>query len=138
VPDAIFADPRLARIYDALDADRSDLDAYVALVDELSAQSVLDVGCGTGTFACLLAPRGKDVIGVDPAAASLDVARRKPGADGVRWIEGSASSLPAVQVPGRAPDGVQLGPRRRPGDGLGRGGPRRVWFFGVGFRATPS
>ena len=36
--DAIFDEQRLAGIYDALDLDRSDLDAYVALVDELGAR----------------------------------------------------------------------------------------------------
>jgi len=96
--DPIFADPRLASIYDVLDDDRSDLDAYVAMVDELGARSVLDLGCGTGTFACLLARRGIEVIGVDPATASLDVARRKPGADGVQWIEGDAAAVPAGPV----------------------------------------
>jgi SAM-dependent methyltransferase len=35
---------------------------------------------------------------VDPAAASLDVARGKPGADRVRWLHGDATSLPALQV----------------------------------------
>jgi SAM-dependent methyltransferase len=98
VPDAIFDHPRLARIYDALDADRSDLDAYVAMVDELAARSVLDVGCGTGTFACLLAERGIEVVGVDPAAASLGVARAKPHADRVRWLHGDATTLPPLQV----------------------------------------
>jgi SAM-dependent methyltransferase len=97
-PDAIFAEPRLAEIYDALDADRSDLEAYAALVEELGAHAVLDIGCGTGTFACLLAQRGKAVVAVDPAAASLDVARRKPGAEGVRWIHGAAETLPPLQV----------------------------------------
>ena len=48
---------------------------YAAIVDELGARSVLDVGCGTGTFALLLAARGIEVVGVDPAVASLDVAR---------------------------------------------------------------
>ena len=42
MPDAVFDDPRLAAIYDALDPDRSDLDAYVAMVDEFGARSVLD------------------------------------------------------------------------------------------------
>jgi 2-polyprenyl-3-methyl-5-hydroxy-6-metoxy-1,4-benzoquinol methylase len=78
VPDPIFADPRLSRIYDPGDPDRSDLEAYDAIVDELGAGSVLDVGCGTGTFAVLLAARGIEVVGVDPAAASLDVARASP------------------------------------------------------------
>jgi ubiquinone/menaquinone biosynthesis C-methylase UbiE len=98
VPDAIFDDPRLARVYDPLDPDRSDLDIYVALVDELGARSVLDIGCGTGTFACMLARRGLDVTAVDPAAASLDVARAKPHAGRVRWIHGDASTLPNLRV----------------------------------------
>jgi SAM-dependent methyltransferase len=98
VPDRAFDDPRLAGLYDVFDADRSDLDAYVAIARELGARRVLDVGCGTGTFALLLAREGFDVTGVDPARASVDVARRKPGADGVRWIVGDASALPELEV----------------------------------------
>lgn len=98
MPDPIFAHPRLAAVYDVLDDDRSDLDAYLGIVDELDARSVLDLGCGTGTFACLLARRGLDVTGVDPAAASLAVARQKDGADRVRWIEGDASATPPMDV----------------------------------------
>ena len=98
VPDAIFAERRLAEIYDPLDPDRGDLELYLGVAAEFGAGSVLDVGCGTGTFACLLADRGVDVTGVDPAAASLDVARRKPGADRVRWLHGEATSLPSLQV----------------------------------------
>jgi SAM-dependent methyltransferase len=96
--DEHFEEPRLAEIYDALDPDRSDLDAYLAMAREFGAASVLDVGCGTGTLACLLAGRGLEVIGVDPAAASLDVARRKPGADRVRWLRTGAAALPPLQV----------------------------------------
>jgi ubiquinone/menaquinone biosynthesis C-methylase UbiE len=98
VADAIFEDPRLARVYDPLDPDRSDLDVYAAIVAELGARSVLDVGCGTGTFAVLLAGLGVTVTAVDPAAASLDVARAKPGAATVRWVHGDASALPRLQV----------------------------------------
>jgi SAM-dependent methyltransferase len=93
VVDAIFGDPRLTRVYDQLDPDRSDLDVYLALADELGARSVLDIGCGTGTLACMLAARGLDVTGLDPAGAMLDVARSKPGADAVRWIHGDVSAL---------------------------------------------
>jgi SAM-dependent methyltransferase len=98
VADAIFEERRLAEIYDPMDPDRSDLDAYVALAGRLGATHVLDIGCGTGTFACLLARQGIQVIAVDPAGASLDVARAKPGADQVRWIHGDATVLPPLQV----------------------------------------
>lgn len=93
-PDAIFADPWLAVLYDVVDDDRSDLDAYERLVAELQVTSVLDIGCGTGTLACRLALAGIDVVGVDPALASLDVARPKPGADRMRWIHGDTSAVP--------------------------------------------
>jgi SAM-dependent methyltransferase len=96
--DAIFEERRLAEIYDPLDPDRSDLDAYLALVSQLGAHSVLDVGCGTGTFACLLVQRGIEVTGVDPAAASVDVARMKPHADRVNWFVGDVTTLPPLQV----------------------------------------
>jgi SAM-dependent methyltransferase len=96
--DAIFVHPRLAGIYDALDDDRRDLDVYVAIAEELGARRVLDVGCGTGTFALLLARRGLEVTGVDPAKSSLGVARSKPGADRVRWLDGDAEVLPRLKV----------------------------------------
>lgn len=96
VPDAHFADPRLAGLYDTFEGDRPDLDLYAALVAEFGARTVLDVGCGTGTLACLLAGRGVLVIGVDPAAASLDVARRKPHAEKVRWLVGDAGAIPPL------------------------------------------
>jgi SAM-dependent methyltransferase len=98
VADAIFEDPRLAEVYDAVDDDRSDLGVYAAVVGELEARSILDIGCGTGTFACLLAQHGMEVTGLDPAVASIDVARRKQGADRVRWLVGDVTALPPVRV----------------------------------------
>ncbi|SEM74012.1 Methyltransferase domain-containing protein [Lihuaxuella thermophila] len=96
--DELFENPRLAAIYDFFDSDRSDLDAYEAMVNEFGARSVLDIGCGTGTFACRLAARGIKVTGVDPAAASLHVAQMKPWSDRVEWIHGDALSIPPLAV----------------------------------------
>ncbi|MFD4205696.1 class I SAM-dependent methyltransferase [Micromonospora tulbaghiae] len=98
MPDAIFAHPRLAPVYDAFDSDRDDLAAYLALAGELGARTVLDVGCGTGSLAVLLARHGHAVVGVDPAEASLDVARAKDGAGTVHWIHGDATALPALDA----------------------------------------
>ncbi len=92
-PDAAFADPRLAALYDVLDNDRSDLDAYLAIVDEVGARRIVDIGCGTGSLAVRLAATGCSVLGVDPAEASLDVARAKPNAELVTWLRGDATRL---------------------------------------------
>lgn len=96
--DDCFVHPRLAAIYDPLDPDRSDLHAYLQMAEEFEAQRVLDIGCGTGVFALLLADRGTEVVGVDPARASIDVARAKPGSERVRWICGDATDLPLLRV----------------------------------------
>lgn len=96
MPDAIFAHHRLAPIYDAVDGAREDLAAYLAIADELSADHVLDIGCGTGCLALLLAESGRTVVGVDPAVASLEVAKSKSGAERVTWLHGDATTVPAV------------------------------------------
>jgi SAM-dependent methyltransferase len=98
MPDALFEHPRLVSVYDDLEPERADLAVYLAIVDELGARSVLDIGCGTGSFPVLLAGRGIDVTGVDPAAGSLDIARAKRGADRVRWLFGDATTLPPLAV----------------------------------------
>src|SRR5574341_1041640 len=46
---------------------------YVRAIDEQipTGAKILDIGCGTGQFACLLALRGRDVTGVDLSANSI-------------------------------------------------------------------
>ena len=96
MPDLIFSDPRLASVYDAFDGPRDDLDLYLGIADELGASSVLDLGCGTGCLGVLLARTGRTVVGVDPALASLELARAKSSL--VTWIHGDATTLPPLRV----------------------------------------
>ena len=96
MPDAIFAHPRLAPLYDAFDGGRDDLAAYLDIARELGADRVLDVGCGTGCLAVLLAESGRTVVGVDPAEASLEVARAKDAAGRITWVRGDATIVPSV------------------------------------------
>jgi len=98
VADAHYENPRLAALYDPLDSDRSDLEVYAAMAAEFGAREILDIGCGTGTFGCLLASRGLAVTGLDPALASLDIARRKEFGDRVRWVHGTVDALPPLQA----------------------------------------
>ncbi|UJW28927.1 class I SAM-dependent methyltransferase [Saccharothrix sp. AJ9571] len=98
MPDPIFAHPRLAPLYDAFDGERDDLTTYLAIADEVGATRVLDLGCGTGALAVLLTEHGRTVIGVDPAAASLEVARTKDPDGKATWIHGDATTLPALEA----------------------------------------
>lgn len=72
------------------------------LRDRMPAEpaDVLDVGCGTGSLAVLLAADGHRVTGVDVAAAMVGRARAKADAAGldVRFLQGDAM---------RPPTGVQ-------------------------------
>lgn len=88
-----YTDPRLVALYDALCARRRDTDFYLWLAAQLSASSVVDIGCGTGSLACELAARGHEVTGVDPSPAMIAFARRRPGSEPVTWVEGDAGAL---------------------------------------------
>jgi hypothetical protein len=76
MPDVLLADLRLAEIYDALHRDRSDFDPSFSRIAGVGPSSVGDLDCGSGTFAGRVAAGGRTVVGVDPATASIEVARR--------------------------------------------------------------
>lgn len=81
-------------VYDAECPWSRDDDFFLSVVGETPGARVLDLGCGTGRLALGMAAAGHTVTGVDPARASLEAARAKPGAERVTWIEGTAPVLP--------------------------------------------
>jgi SAM-dependent methyltransferase len=91
-----FRHPRLVEVYDAMCVWSREDDFFVSVVGQTPAARVLDLGCGTGRLTLALASAGHLVTGVDPARASLDAARAKPGAERVTWVEGTARSVPAA------------------------------------------
>lgn len=95
MPDRLFDDPQMAAVYDTIDSDRSDLDHYEALLAELGAESVLDIGCGTGALALRLAEAGRAVHGADPATGMLAVARERDVDNAVTWHAGTVGDVPA-------------------------------------------
>ncbi|TDQ42909.1 class I SAM-dependent methyltransferase [Aureibacillus halotolerans] len=97
--DAYFENQRLADLYDEMNLpERPDLDLYLQMAEKFETDTVIDLGCGTGALACKLAAQEVDVIGVDPAAASLAVAKRKTYADKVNWFHGTIDTLPDAQA----------------------------------------
>lgn len=91
--DALYFDPDLVALYDQLNAGDNDLRFYAERIGG-APRRVLDLGCGTGAFAVRLAGLGHEVTGVEPAAAMLDFAKRREGAERVRWVHGDARVLP--------------------------------------------
>ena len=86
-----YQNPQIATIYDLANPFGQDAEFYLTLAGRRSC-SVLDLGCGTGTLCCALAQRGHRVTGVDPAATMLALARKKPFAERVEWVESSAQA----------------------------------------------
>jgi SAM-dependent methyltransferase len=91
--DRAYDDALLASTYDAENAGRDDIEFYLALADELAANDVTDLGCGTGVLARDLAAAGHAVTGIDPANAMLEIARSRPGGDLVTWRLGDSAAL---------------------------------------------
>ncbi|MCB8942420.1 MAG: class I SAM-dependent methyltransferase [Ardenticatenaceae bacterium] len=92
MPDLAFMDPRLTAVYDTFNASDDDTNFYLRLAGAAPLR-VLDMGCGTGRLTLCLAELGHEVTGADPAKAMLAVARRKPGAARVTWIETDAAGM---------------------------------------------
>ncbi|WP_245993203.1 class I SAM-dependent methyltransferase [Xylanimonas allomyrinae] len=88
-----LGDDERAAWYEAENPWGPDDDFFLALACERPERRVLDLGCGTGRLTLALARAGHLVTGVDPDRAALALARGKPGADDVIWVEGTSSVL---------------------------------------------
>lgn len=73
-----------------------DVYARVARLAASPGARVLDIGCGTGGLTLACAARGAAVVGIDINAGMLQVARSKPVAGTVEWME-----LGAVEIEDR-------------------------------------
>ncbi|MEU1408426.1 class I SAM-dependent methyltransferase, partial [Streptomyces sp. NPDC005728] len=90
--DRSFRDVELAALYDTLNPWGPDDDFYLELV--MAADTVLDIGCGTGRLlrAARESGHGGRLTGMDPAAAMLVQARQAE--PGVEWVLGDFTTHP--------------------------------------------
>ena len=88
--DLHYAEPGLAELYDTFCEGRPDFSFYLPLV--MSAERVLDVGCGTGKLLRLAREAGHTgrLCGLDPAAAMLEVARQRTD---IEWVLSDISQV---------------------------------------------
>jgi ubiquinone/menaquinone biosynthesis C-methylase UbiE len=86
-----FSDVGLAALYDVFhpSTDREDFDFYLPMI--MSAESVLDAGCGTGALLKLARDSGHTgrLCGLDPAHGMLEQARRRTD---IEWVAGDLAS----------------------------------------------
>lgn len=88
--DRYFSEIALAALYDLFSPRqvRDDFDFYLPMA--LSADAVLDIGCGTGSFLHEVRDAGHQgrLCGLDPGAGMFEVARRRPD---IEWVQGDLS-----------------------------------------------
>ena len=87
-------DARLVELYDDDNPDGPDHEFYRRLADEISAHSVLDVGCGTGILTATFVRSGRTVVGIDPSRNMIAYAANRVDGRAVRWVLGDSRDIP--------------------------------------------
>ncbi|MDB4992411.1 MAG: class SAM-dependent methyltransferase [Parcubacteria group bacterium] len=93
-----FINPLLVSAYDAMNSFGADGVFWVREIERLAPKTIIDLGCGTGLLTCELARKGYQMIGIEPAGAMSDIARTKPDAEKVQWIEGGYEKFDGLQA----------------------------------------
>ncbi|MBK5188381.1 MAG: class I SAM-dependent methyltransferase [Gemmatimonadaceae bacterium] len=75
--------------------DRADVARLIELLGLSAGERLLDVPCGQGRHAHLLAEAGFDVTGLDYSRHLLDVARKRGTGRNLRYVQGDMRALPA-------------------------------------------
>jgi ubiquinone/menaquinone biosynthesis C-methylase UbiE len=75
--------------------DRADVSRLIDILGLPAGERLLDVPCGQGRHAHLLAENGFDVTGLDYSKHLLDIARERGPASHLRYVQGDMRALPA-------------------------------------------
>jgi len=93
-----FSNPRLVEIYNTVNPVSGYKDFFLKMASVLSAESIIDLGCGSGLLSCELSEAGHRVIGIEPSAHMLDLARKSSCADQVMWVNGGVGELKSLRA----------------------------------------
>jgi SAM-dependent methyltransferase len=75
--------------------DRADVARLIEILGLSTGERLLDVPCGQGRHAHLLAEAGFDVTGLDYSKHLLDVAKKRGTGPNLRYVQGDMRALPA-------------------------------------------
>ena len=93
-----FSDPRIVALYDTLNPFGEDSEFFCEQAKNLEAKTIIDLGCGTGLLTVELAKLGHHMIGIEPSEAMLAVARMKPYADTIKWVQWSFEKMNGLKA----------------------------------------
>ena len=89
-----YNQPELAVLYDEENSWNASDDFYLGLARRFGANTLLDLGCGTGTLTRgIVQATGGSGVGVDPAQPMLDIARRNTKGEPIEWVQGDAREV---------------------------------------------
>lgn len=89
----------------------SDMENYQKTLDRTksylrASDYVVEVGCGTGSTALLLAPSVRSILGTDVSASMVEIAREKARADGVSNAEFTTADVTKRLELTKTPDAI--------------------------------
>lgn len=80
-------------VYDQINRWGKDDEFFLALLNNVNAETIADLGCGTGRLTTHFAEAGYYITAIDPNEKAIEYAKSKKYADKVTWIVGDSTNL---------------------------------------------
>lgn len=80
-------------VYDQINHWGKDDEFFLALLNQINAEKIADLGCGTGRLTTHFAEAGYYITAIDPNEEAIEYAKNKKCPDKVTWIVGDSAML---------------------------------------------
>ncbi len=84
-----FSHPRLVSIFDIVNPIENYRGLYASLVNDFSARSIVDFGCGTWLLTCEFIAPERIITGIDPFPELIESAKARDVHGSINWLVGS-------------------------------------------------